>query len=179
MDLVQTPTFTESMATSITDNGVLDVTADDLAYTSLGYLVLFDEDQAPVEATSEGRGSDFHEFFGGADQYWPWWCWLLFGVGLLCCLPVACCIYKNAPGQSGPPSPSGAGGGPGMFGSKGGVGVAEAEKAGEGGDPWDADLTLKENEKGGFVETVEEATTSASAFLLLCFFFVALVSRTE
>lgn len=144
MDIVREAGFTGRMAKAIVANGSgAAVTADDLSYSSLGYIITFDEDQASA-STSNSLGDDFQDVLG-PDQYWPWWAWLLFGLGVLCCCPVAFCIYHHRPGRNGPPSPSGPAGGLGMFGGKG-KGPAGGAK-GDGMDPYDMDFNLKDFEK--------------------------------
>lgn len=136
------------------DSGVA-VAGTDLSYSSLGFLISFDDDQTPL-TTSDGLGDDFQPVLG-PDQYWPWWCWLLFPLGVLACCPVAFCIYQNRPSSSGPPSPSGPAGGPRMFGMKGGKG--------DGVNPLTGDLNLKEFEKngGGYHLDAEGGSVAATA----------------
>ena len=87
----------------------------------------YDGEQAAATSASQGLGDDFHSV-AGPDQWWAWWAWLLFGLALVCCVcPLALCIYHFRPGHSGPPSPTGSGSQPVMFGkSKNGNGDVEA-----------------------------------------------------
>lgn len=110
-------------------------------------------------ATTTSRDTSDFVPFTGPDQWWPWWAWLLFGLAFLCCIcPLAVCIWHFRPGHSGPPSPSGAGGGPGMFG-KGGSG--KGGKAVGGGD--DPDWDMKQFEKGAGGGDKEEAPFNDAA----------------
>lgn len=102
--------------------------------------------QAVTTANSDSLDSDFVAF-RGPDQWWPWWAWLLFGLVLLCCIcPLAACIYYYRPGHAGPPSPSGSGGGPGMFG--GSTRAAAGKGIEKGGGKGEADW-ITQYEKGG------------------------------
>ncbi|CAM9685805.1 unnamed protein product [Scytosiphon promiscuus] len=147
MELVRSADFTTDLASSINGNADLpaSVAPNDLSYNSLGYIILYDEDQTAATAGAGGLSDDFVPFTG-PDQYWPWWAWILFPLLLLTIVPLACCIYHFRPGYSGPPSPSGAGGGPGMFGQ----GAAGLGKGGKGGGKSgsDADWDMKQFEKG-------------------------------
>lgn len=103
--------------------------------------------QAVTTANSDSLDSDFVAF-RGPDQWWPWWAWLLFGLVLLCCIcPLAACIYYYRPGHADPPSPSGAGGGPGMFG--GSTRGSTGKEIGKGGGGGNADWIAQQYEKGG------------------------------
>lgn len=145
MEKVRSVDFPEMMAAALNASDTIEasdvrVSAAGLSFKSLGYVILYDSDQAETSA-SGGLGDDFHSV-PGPEQWWAWWAWLLFGLGLLCCVcPLAACIYHFRPGHSGPPSPSGSGGAPVMFGkSKNGKGDVEAM----GGD-----LNAKQFEKNG------------------------------
>lgn len=125
----------------------------DTAYTALGFYVGLEGETST--AASNGRGSDFQDVLG-PDQWWPWWSWLLFGLGLLCCVcPLAACIYHFRPGRSGPPNPSGSGSGSGMFNS-----TAESktfdgfskEVEGGGGGSDSRDYNMKDYEKNAGYE---------------------------
>ncbi|CAM9610667.1 unnamed protein product, partial [Laminaria digitata] len=147
METVRSVDFPETMAAALnpasdtTETSDVLVSAADLSYKSLGFVILYDSDQVAATSASGGLGDDFHGV-AGPDQWWAWWAWLLFGLALLCCVcPLAACIYHFRPGHSGPPSPSGSGGAPVMFGkSKHGKGDVEAM----GGD-----LNAKQFEKNG------------------------------
>ncbi|CAM9687563.1 unnamed protein product, partial [Ectocarpus sp. 13 AM-2016] len=121
MELVRSSGFTTLLAASLADSN-LSVNPAGLTYSSLGYIVLYDEDQAVTTANSDSLDSDFVAF-RGPDQWWPW------------------------PGHAGPPSPSGAGGGPGMFGgsTRGGT----RKEIGKGGGGGNADWITQQYEKGG------------------------------
>ncbi|CAM9168630.1 unnamed protein product, partial [Ectocarpus sp. 12 AP-2014] len=121
MELVRSSGFTTLLAASLADSN-LSVNPAGLTYSSLGYIVLYDEDQAVTTANSDSLDSDFVAF-RGPDQWWPW------------------------PGHAGPPSPSGAGGGPGMFGgsTRGGT----RKDIGKGGVGGNADWITQQYEKGG------------------------------
>ena len=149
MELVRSDEFAATMSTALspatTTAADAAVPADALSYSSLGFLILYDVKQAPAAEASGGLGDEFHNVLG-PDQWWSWWAWLLFGLALLFCVcPLAVCIYCFRPGHSGPPSPTGSGGPPVMFG-KGG-------QDGKGGDveAMGGDLNAKQFEKDGGV----------------------------
>lgn len=149
------------MAKAIVANGGPAVEGDDLSVTSLGFAIDFDEDQADPPS-SGGLGKDFQDVWG-PDQYWPWWSWILFPVGVLLCCPVVCCIFMNRTGPSGPPSPSGPAGGPGTVGGKAG-----GSKGGKEYDPTmsAADFDAKEFEKtakAGYLDGGESGSVAATA----------------
>lgn len=160
-DIIREAGFPDVMAKAIVANGGSVVEGDDLSVSSLGFTIEPDEDQADA-ASSGGLGDDFQSVWG-PDQYWPWWSWILFPLGVLVCCPVAYFIYRHRTGPSGPPSPSGPAGGPGMFGSKAG--------GSQGGKEYDpnmsaADYNMKEYEKNagaGYLDGGESGSVAATA----------------
>lgn len=146
MEIVRSKEFPGSLADALNSNNPDDdlIVATDLSYASLGYIVVYDVDQPFADTLSgDGLGNDFHDVVG-PDQWWPWWAWLMFGLACVCCLcPLAFCIYHFRPGYSGPPSPSGAGDGGGLFG-KGELTGKDGFKKGMEGD-----MNVKEFEKNG------------------------------
>lgn len=174
MELVRSPGFMTTLATSVNSNSepTLSVSPEGLSYNSLGYIVLYDEEQVTT-ATSGGLDNDFVSFTG-PDQWWPWWAWLLFGLALLCCIcPLAACIYHFSPGHAGPPSPSGAGGGPGMFGKHGSKGGKDSDV------DWDSTQFEKsaggvaygDKDEGPFNDAATGISVSFLLLLVLVFVF--------
>lgn len=116
MESVRSGDFTQDLANAVSTNELV-VSASDFTVYSLGYVILYDEDQTPSPA-ADGLGSDFVSV-AGPDQWWPDWSWAIVGVGLvlaLCCLGFG---WYYRPKRSDPPSPSGAGGGGSSHGSGG------------------------------------------------------------
>lgn len=147
MEVVRSEEFAGSLADALNSNNPDadgKIEAVDLGYASLGYIVVYDVEQEFASTRSaDGLGDDFHDVVG-PDQWWPWWAWLMFGLACLCCLcPLAFCIYHFRPGYSGPPSPSGAGDGGGLFG--------KGEPTGKDGfkEGMEGDMNVKEYEKNG------------------------------
>ena len=106
----------------------------DFSYESLGYVILYDEDQ-PSSAAG-GLSSEFKSVLG-PNQWWPWWAWLLVALGLLLLCPCVICIYMHRSRHSDPPSPSGSGRegfSGGKFGSRHGGSGSGSDKGGGNGE---------------------------------------------